>query len=172
MVEAEQRRASGKRRFLTFSLSTALLLMTAVGIGLTLKLEHDRLRESRAAADAVQTAGGKLVRDETLPRSLRSRIVQLLLGSDPFATVVEVDFTHHQPGDDVLRHLTRARHLRTLNLYGAGTTVAGSAHLKKLATLEDLSLIACPITDAGLANLAPLTHLKKLHLAQTQITDA
>ena len=58
-----------------------------------------------------------------------------------------------------LRGLTS---LRSLDLYGTGTTIDGLVHLSGMTRLRGISLPTGPIDDAGLAHLEGLTALEKL----------
>lgn len=192
---------TAKRRWLSFSLRGALILLTALCIWLAILAT--RARQQELAIRKIMELRGVLrfdyqQQDRSAPDKPRPpEWLQKAVGEEYFRKVVSVDFAYGggaKVTDDDLALLAGLPDLTTIELGNNKTvTDAGLKHLaglRKLRTLylyrntftgdglrhlprdlECLSLSKTPIGDAGLAHLAGMRKLKILQLPNTAITD-
>lgn len=153
-----------------YSLSTLLVVVTIVGVGLG--LVTNRAERQRRAVAAIRELGGLVQYDFEYPAPKElpgpDWLCQML-GVDYFADVVDVHTLNMT--DATCSHLSALTSVRTLGLVSNEVTDAGLAHLEGLTSLEVLYVDA-QVTDAGLAYLSGLTSLQELNLSSTQVTDA
>lgn len=132
------------------------LAMPGVLLAVTTALAQKTEPAPQAAIAAVEKAGGKVVRDETV--------------SDK--PVMAINFGVSQVNDAGLETLKPFAGLKVLTLNNTKVTDAGLDQVKSLTSLEKLYLVDTGITDAGLARLKDLKKLRVLSLAGTKVTDA
>lgn len=131
----------------------ALVAMNAAALcaeeGTDDSIEADGIRK-------VESAGGRMRRDDTLPGR----------------PVIEVNLPRRGAADaELLSALESFRHLKTLNLSGwSEITDAGMQDIGALKSLESLNLQRVRLTDSGAVPLAESTSLKRLYLGGTRIT--
>ena len=133
--------AKPKRRWYQFSLSSLLVLMTAIAIGPGgwILYEQQQARRQKTAVELLSKSGGEVYARPVWVWSLLER------GS---------------PG-----------HVVGIALRDRQTADAGAAPLADLSDLIWLDLNDTNISDSGLAHLANLRQLKRLRLDETQVTD-
>jgi hypothetical protein len=73
--------------------------------------------------------------------------------------------------DDGIRHLSRLRGLRHLDVSGTAITDRGLEVLRELADLESISLAMTRVTDAGVAHLSGCDKLERANLSWTPTGD-
>jgi len=184
---------SPRRRWLSFSLRGALLLLTAFCIWLAILAT--RARNQAEAVRKVAALGGTLRFDESADQHRAPEWLRQLLGEEYFRKVVAVDFPWGgvgKVGDDELAFLADLPDLTVLNLGNNKTiTDAGLQHLASLRKLRQVYLHSKNISGAGLqylprdletlnltstsidsaAHLQRMDKLKHLHLSGATITD-
>jgi hypothetical protein len=164
------------RRFLRFSVGGLIVLVLAIGIGLSLivqpaHLQRDAVAAIKRARGEVwydwQWSGGKSIPggDPSGPRWLVN-----LIGVDYFSHVIMAVL--HAPNDVTLEEAGLFSRLEFLRASGPSVSDAGLAHLDGLTRLEQLYLSNGRVTGAGMVHLKELTKLKSLFLDGTQVTDA
>jgi len=142
------------------------------------------------AAQAVETAGGKVTRDakadghpvvgvdlcEVGVRIRRHRDVQVtdawLKELKEFRSLQTLDLSYTQVTDAGLKELTVFKSLQTLNLSDTHVTDDGLKELKELKSLQWLDLSNTRVTAAGLKELKELKSLQRQDLSGYGVTDA
>lgn len=160
------------RRWLRFSLRTALLLLTLFCLWLGWHCSRAQ-RQRRAVAwlqargcfvgydYQIQEDGG--VTQDAKPAS--PAWLRLALGNDYFCRVVKVRF--EQPlviDDSIIERLNELPGLRHLEGRHCSLAPGIDGRLAELSRLEDLELEECSLSDEQLAALGKLTHLRVLNL--------
>ena len=131
-----------KLRWFQYSLRSLFLLTLLVAIGMSwLTVTMQSQRKQKAAAEAIEAAGGtveyeqtwvgKLLRDDSL---VRVTVVKPRYEDDPFTSPAEL------PTDVVLEHLQELSQLQELHLADTKITDAGLEHLQVLSQLQVLML--------------------------------
>src|SRR6478735_8899775 len=146
-----------QRRWFQFSLKTLLVGMTVlcIGPGGYVVYEQAKARRQKAAVEAIEKLGGKLIFDERVP--VRSPAIGQILGDDKYEAVVHVQLhTSTKLTDGDLAHIARLTKLTHLYLNHTQITSAGLAHLTRLKGLTGLWLSDTQVTDAGLEHLKEL----------------
>jgi hypothetical protein len=176
---------------LRFSLRTFLIGITVFCIVLAWRLH--RAKEQRAAAAAIQAAGGWAYYDYqfTDPKSLdidpqarpwEPDWLLKLVGIDFFHDVVSVNLVYNDDGPkrldnnkrptNIAPHLSHFPRLRFLLMSGAWVDDAGMAEVGQLRGLEVLyQWDGQHITDAGAEHLRGLPRLRYIHLGMSQVGD-
>jgi len=158
-------------------------LVAAVFYWLTVTIRDQR--KQKAAADAIEAAGGmahaeqtwlgKLLRDDSLVMVGSVALEDGSVTEDAVARLEDTDqvvaLTLEGPRvtDDMLAHLERMNQLMILSLDKTGISDDGLAHLRGLSQLRFLRMNDTGITDAGLAHLAGLD-IRMLQLGGTKVT--
>jgi hypothetical protein len=165
-------RLKPKRRWMQFSIRTVLVLVTLIGVALSLWVVPAE-RQRRAVA-AIEKLGGNVGYVE--PAWSKALPVTLFRWLPPyyFDGIGSVFLDGKKNVTDAgLAYLRGLTGLQQLYLSGESqVTDAGLVHLQGLTGLQILSLGDTQLTDAGLAHLQGLTALHRLDLNNTQITDA
>jgi len=166
-------------RYLRFSLRVLMILVLAIGVGLSWLVHSARVQRDAVAAirraeggvcynwewkDGQVISGGA----PTCPRWLVDR-----LGVDYFGHVVRVT-SSFDPSDTELVSIGRLSGLVELALIRASLANERFGSLNGLHSLKALRLDFCRVNDAGLAQLKRLSSLRELRLAgcECDITDA
>lgn len=159
------RKRQPRLRWYLFRLRSLFVLTAVVAIGMSwVAVTMQDQWKQRAAADAIEEAGGKAKYDVTwLGRLLRD---------DSLVQVGVVGLDKESITDDVLVHLEGLRQVFLLTIEGTKITDAGLVHLHGLTQLKMLSLAGTNITDAGLVHLQGLSQLSMVNLTDTGVTDA
>ena len=162
-----------RRRYLTFSLRTLFILLTAFAVWLGVAV--NRAREQREAVEAIEALGGAVFYDfqekpithketrfktyfdpEATPDDMM--LFRQLLGNDALSEIVSVDLSFRDVTDADLLPLQNLRRLKVLSLdYNPRITDGGLDHLKRLTSLIFLDLgyvRASSISRAKLDELA------------------
>jgi internalin A len=157
-------RSQPKLHWYQWTLRSLLILpvFVAISMGYVCIRIQDGKRQ-RAAADAIERAGGIAVYEATwLGRLLRD---------DSVVSVTSVRFCDGSGSDAVLEYVKRLGDLQKLDVDGFYVTDNGLANLQGLTQLQSLD-ISCPeVTDAGLAHVRKLAQLRYLSLSGSAITD-
>lgn len=173
------------RRWLTFSLRTLLVAMTAVC--LVSGLWMNRLIRQRTAvrhfyqltADRPESEVGQLItmgyryngKDEYY-KPLANKWLHPLIGEEAFGEVTSVQLTDTEATDNDLRYLADVPTVERVWLRNTQVTDKGLVHLHACPKLRFLLLDDIPITDDGLSRLLVLQDLDSISLSGTKITDA
>jgi hypothetical protein len=154
-----------KLRWFQFSLRSLFILTFLVAIACSwLAVTMQNQRKQKAAAEAIEKAGGEVVSEPTW--------LGKLLRDDSLVRVIYVDLRHTEVTDADLAHLQGLSQLQDLRLSNTKITDAGLVHLQGLSQLQELGLDSTKITDAGLVHFQGLSQLQRLGLDDTKITDA
>jgi hypothetical protein len=146
-------------------LLVSLALIVAIGTSWLMMAMRDQ-RKQRAAAEAVEKAGGRAFSRPTW--------LGVLLRDDSLVTVTCAGYPRGSATDAGLAHLGGLSRLQWLLISNAAkVSDAGLVHLEGMSQLEALFLDGDNrITDAGLVHLQRLTRLQILILNGTQVSDA
>jgi hypothetical protein len=167
-------------RWFQYRLRSLFVLTTLVAIACSwLAVTMQNQRQQKAAAEAIEKAGGeveseptwlgKLLRDDSLVTvtwvngSGRPHLNGGRLDDGPMPSLVATN--------TVLLHLEGLSQLQWLDLSGTRVTDAGLVRLQGFKRLGVLNLDNTEITDAGLEHLKGLNQLQKLCLVNTKVTD-
>jgi hypothetical protein len=153
-----------KLRWHQYRLRSLFVLTTLVAVAcswLTVTMQNER--KQKAAAEAIEEAGGTVVSEPTW--------LAKLLRDDSLVSVTGVDLFGQSTTDTVLVHLQGLGELQWLSLQYTKVTDAGLAHLRGLRQLQTLGLDYSEVTDAGLVHLQGLKQLQELWLSNTKVTD-
>ena len=165
------------RRYLQFSLRTLLVVMTVVGVLLSVAVK--RVRNRRAAIRAIDELGGTYGVHISGPKWLRSRISdekylydasRVSLGPQNQGYDPQRPFTDDEL-ERIVDHLNAFPSFHYLDLVGSHVTDSGLRHLHRLRNLDRLRLNHTAISDAGLEHLAGITTLQVIDLTKTKVTD-
>jgi hypothetical protein len=162
----EKRTIKASRRWLRFSLRTMLVLVTAFGVWLGIKV--DEARRQKAAVEKLQALGVEVWYEHQ--RTANG-------GFDVRIDLAVPDWARDLCGDHFFQTVKGLFYVRRL---GAGVTPEMSnpitdADLKCLADLphlEQLIISRAPITDAGLAHLRHPERLRVVAIYMTQVGDS
>lgn len=188
------------RRYLTFSLRTLFILLTALAVWLGVAV--NRAREQREAVEAIEAAGGEVRYDWQFRRIGGIRVfdrsgrdgptaptwLRQTIGDDFFQEVKEAWFFENATEEAflALSHLPSLQHAGFISgmhvgfgpLFRASYTPHADIHdehikpLSRLVMLESLDLSGTSITDKALTYLTALPRLRSLNLQGTNITRA
>lgn len=181
------------RRWLQFSLRTALLLTAAAAALMSFfGVPLFRFREQQLAAEKLERCGARLTSESADGWMVRA--AEKLFGPEAAKRVTDVAWSDAEIGaadlapleslpwvetvglswksvdDGGVSHLRRMRRLTSLNLNGAKITDRGLAHLANCQALQRLNLHGARITDVGLAHLSQLSALENLDISSTKVT--
>jgi hypothetical protein len=151
-------------RPLWIGLTTAVLVVVAVGLGVVLPI----LRQQVAIRE-IQRLGGEIVIQNGGFAWLRSRIGDEQMKY--FDKAVQVDLTAKSVNDATVRHIAALSDLKVVWLGNSRVTDDGLVHLRGLTNLEQLWLGNTQITDAGVVHLQGLRSVHDLSIANTRISD-
>ncbi len=158
---AEKKRL--KLRWYQYSLRSLMLFVTACAIACSwLAVTIQNQRKQKAAAEAIETAGGWAGYEQTW--------LGELLRDNSLVAVSEVTLVGKP--ETLLENLQGLNQLQKLELRGMRLTETGLVHLEGLRQLQSLCLDYTKVADAGLAHIEGLRQLQGLMLGDTQITDA
>lgn len=162
------------RRWLRYSLRTALVLVALVSIALSW-LVH-KAREQAVHVAALQQMGCTVTYDASPPYNTADtptalRWLRQILGEPP-ESVASVEGAGSKITDAGMLHIGRLTYTYKVFLDLTQVTDAGVAHLRALPDLIDVNLRRTHVTDKGLRNLSGLKFLMTLDLSETKITDA
>jgi hypothetical protein len=171
---------SPKRRWLRFSLRTALVLTTAICVWLA--REAWLAREQADAIRKLQVTGGHIAFDFQLddqenwkrdPEPFAPAWLRSAVGEDYFRDVVIVNLDEgSDPTDDDLAAVRRLTSLRQLTLYNRPRlTDACLQHISGLRDLRWLALNGTQITGTGLRYIKGLNRLEGFSADHAPITD-
>lgn len=156
--------AKPKRRWWQYSLTSFLVIVTALGVALG--LIGRRAERRRRAVAAIEAQGGRYNRAPMKGTAGLLRWLPRSWGDD----VVRVSFEEDK------RHLYTEEwpdtEIEGFDSDGIHVTNTGLVYLQDLPGLVELSLRRTRITDAGLIHLEGLTGLEVLYLGETPLTDA
>jgi hypothetical protein len=144
LPKAEQK--PPKLRWFQYRLRSLLILMLLVAIGMSfLAVEIQNQRKEKAAAEAIEKAGGKVW---SLPTWLGK-----ILRDDSLVWVNFVDLTGQSITDDMLTHLERMNQLIGLDLRDTDVSDTGLVHLQGMSQLQGLWLGNTKVTNQGVNKL-------------------
>lgn len=166
------------------SLQTVTILMACISIFLGSvsrgqdKVNQEISPEAKAAIEAVQAAGGQVLRiaansmDHEASFHLSSKPItdECLEPLNSIPNLVWLNLANTKITNDGLKHLSKLP-LTKLHLEKTQIGDDGLNYLKELSNLEYLNLYATHVTDAGLEQLTGLKHLKRLYVWQSGVTD-
>jgi hypothetical protein len=154
-----------KLRWYQYRLRSLFVLTLLVAVGMSwLTVTMRDQRKQKAAAEAIEKAGGEVAFEPTW--------LGKLLRDDSLWSVYSVDLCAQSTTDDVLVHLQGLSQLQVLWLASTRVTDAGLMHLQGLSQLQVLWLDNTKVTDAGLVHLQGLSQLRELSVIDTKVTDA
>jgi len=173
-----------RRRWLQFSLSTILLLVTALSLWLGVVV--NRARKQRDAVAAIEKAGGGVAYDFQMSPSFPPpgkppgpRWLRRMLGDEYFQSVYTANLNKAEISDDLLRHVGGQTSIRDLWL---GNPAIGDRELTFFSGLHQLEWIDFTshevnrsnrqISLAGLRCLRHLPNFHTLRLPKSLIGDA
>jgi hypothetical protein len=163
-IESSPTAKKHKLRWFQYSLRSLFILTTLVASACSwLATTFQNQRKQKAAAEAIEKAGGLVMSEPTW--------LGTLLRDDSLVRVTRVSFPKSAT-DAELVHLRGLNQLRRLDLGFTKVTDAGLPHLQGLSRLRELRLNDTKVTDAGLAILQGLSELQELQLDNTKVTDA
>jgi hypothetical protein len=177
MAESQPEATARKRGRFQFSLSSLMLLVLFVSLGMSwLAVRIERARKQEEAVEKIRKLGAGVTYDyeESKPFGAAPpgpAWLRALLGEHFFATVDRVSFIYSADDAD-LEYLEELTQLEWLELSNAKVTDAGLKHLKGLTRLRRLDLDNTRVTGSGLEDLKGLTQLVSLGLGKTPVTDA
>jgi Leucine-rich repeat (LRR) protein len=155
-----------------FLLSLALIAIAAPFV------HAARTSEEAKEAERLEKAGARVTVDDTLPVAARLRVSFSKLDDKAATNLKGCTHVGNLAVEDASRLTDRSMplvgsftHLQELNLFNAGLTNSGLAHLKAHGELRKLYLIDAKIFDAGVAHLKDLQNLEELDLSGTGITN-
>lgn len=162
---------NSKRRWLQFSLRTALVVVTAICVALsTWLVPAERQRQAVAALRAV---GASVSYSHDLRNGEAAMTpLQRWLPTDYLAKAEILTLRSPETTDAPLTGLSWLSGLKHLDLVGTPIGHTGVARLASLTSLQKLVLARTNVTDADLAQLGRLTNLQVLNLADTPVTGA
>jgi hypothetical protein len=151
-----------RRRWLQFSLTMLLLLVTGLAVLFTWLGRQARQseRESRVAA-MIEELGGKV----TWRGFFEGR------GKDGRSYVGAVDLSETKVSDAELAEIALLPELTHLRLNNTAITSAGLTHLIDLRHLKQLELANTSISDEGLREIGKMSSLEVLKLGGTDISN-
>ncbi len=182
-------RGNSKRRWLRYSLSTLLLMMTACAMifGLWFRTLERQARRQASAAKAIEELDGLLFFDYQLSSGTLDRTttptgpawLRRMIGEDYFrrAEIIDLAFKSGFPiwpskiTDQDLIHLESLPHLHTVEIGRNPLTDKGLAHLQGLSKLKTLYLNSTLITGTGCQHLRQLPRFEWLVLSNSPVTD-
>ena len=162
------------KRWMQFSVSTLLLVMTVACIWLGVRTNRANLQ--RKVVKAVQEAGGEVLYEhEQSTRNgsvrLEPGLLEKLLGIDFSHSVVQVRLPENTQGvDDLLPDICRLPNLAKL-IVGGDVSDTGTKHLSRCSNLTHFIACDTGISDATLKVLGEVRSLRYLDLATTKITN-
>jgi hypothetical protein len=172
--------SSGRRSWLTFSLRTALLIVTLLCVWLAIESTH--ARRQKIAIAKLQELGGRIGFDyqydrpgkwKSKPQPSAPRWLRSAIGDDYFRRVVIVNFDEgSDPTDNDLAILHDLPDLRELTLMNrTKITDCGLCNLSALPRLEVLALDGTNIDGSGLGHLPSPRRITGLSLSNAPVTD-
>ncbi len=171
-----------KRRWLQFSVRTALLLVAVLCVWLGYRVHVSRQRAEAIAH--IEKLGGQIHYDYQVKWDAEGS--SYLVPKTPYPypewarPLTEVLFPprvwsvglHGIPlTDDDVEFITRFDGLHTAILAGTGITDAELAKLSQLSEVETLTLQRTNVTDDGMQFVAQMPNLRQLDLSETVVTD-
>ena len=154
-----------KRRWVSFSLRTLLIVMTLVCIAIAWKM--NRVRNLRRAMAEAQRLGASITYVHELdaappveppgPKWLR-RIV----GDDFFVEVEQIQLENDEVNDDTIALIAHLPSIHSLIVRSNGITDKGLVSLAEANELVALELTSANVTASGYANLTGLRKLMTL----------
>ena len=167
--------ARQKRRLLTFSLRSLIVLVLAIGCGLGwIMHERRRIAQRREALETLGLTASPIWQATYGRHPVQPAWREWLLGDDwpEYATEVFSVGSSGSGSDARSRYLADLTDVRYLDAGGcAEIHDAGLAYLKNLRLLEELHLSGSGVTGAGLVQLGSLPNLHGLGLGRRQLTD-
>ncbi len=154
------------RRISRFRVSTLLILLTLVCIGLGTRTYQARTQQS--ALDTIRKLGGTY--ECTIDPNIPIWLVDLI-GKKYFQQVIEVELRGRRFDDQNIDLFSSLKGLERLTIVGTRITDQGMKYIRRLTNLEELRLTGPRVTDKTLAELHALTNLRKLSLPLTGVTD-
>ena len=162
-----------KHRWYQFSLKTLLVGMTVlcIGPGGYVAYEQAKARREKAAVEAIEKLGGKVVLNEKVP--LRSASARQILGDDRYRAVhrLEVDSSFRASSEEMTQ-LSSFTHIEGLWLVKTQVTDAGLVRVSRLKTIKNLWLDNTHVTDAGIQVISGLPELEFISVDNTHVGDA
>ena len=174
-----------KRRWLSYSLRTMLLLVTLLCVWLGVQV--NRANKQRRAVEAIEKLGGAVMYDceerRYRPGGSGSKPpgpawLRTLIGRDYFDTVVQVDLVDlydEDAIDIVLQHAAKLPDIQYVGSWSRSPRISDNelVRLKGLTHLEQLAFSFDDVSDTGLAQLRGLVQLRGLWLSRNgMITDS
>lgn len=175
-----------KRRYLTFTLRSVLLVVAALSFPLGLLVNSAHKQEW--AVTEVLRGGGKVVYAHQVNAGAQGRYLYFyqipldaraappgpewlrkIIGDQYFTKVVAV-WLPSRPTERILECLDYFPHLIFVDASFSEITNADAILLSKAESIEELHLANTPITDDGIARLRPLSRIRKLDLYGTHVT--
>jgi hypothetical protein len=145
-----------KLRWYQYRLRSLFVLTALVAVGMSwLTVTMQNQRKQKAAAEAIEKAGGEVESETTW--------LGKLLRDDSLVTVTQVNCSGRP-------HLGGGR-LDYGPIPGLVATETVLPHLQGLSQLQYLDLSGTNVADAGLVHLEGLSQLQALHLTGTKVTD-
>jgi hypothetical protein len=161
-----------RRHFLSYSLRTLFVLLTALGI--VGGWYASRYHTAQRRYEAIQWMQDRQIHIEFSERPYAPGVLappgKRFPGKDEVVTVVSV--SGWRVRDDEMAAIGNFPELKSLTIMSGAVTDKGLEHLGNLTALEHLGLHGLPISDAGLRPLRSLRGLKWIELCSDGISDA